>query len=36
MFGGNETDAFGDYDENELSYLDLIQSIEEGESLRQS
>ncbi|MFC5602100.1 phosphotransferase enzyme family protein [Sporosarcina koreensis] len=29
MFGGNETEALGDYDENELSYLDLIQSVEE-------
>lgn len=28
MFGGNETDALGDYDENELSYLDLIREIE--------
>lgn len=29
MFGGNETDKFGDYDENELSYLDLIQNVDE-------
>lgn len=29
MFGGNETEAIGDYDENELSYLDLIQSVAE-------
>lgn len=29
MFGGNKTDALGDYDENELSYLDLIQCVEE-------
>ncbi len=28
MFGGNETDAIGDYDENELSYLALIREIE--------
>ncbi|MFS0690967.1 phosphotransferase [Sporosarcina sp. 179-K 8C2 HS] len=29
MFGGNETDALGDYDENELNYLDFVQTIEE-------
>lgn len=29
MFGGNKTDAFGDYDENELSYLDLIKTLVE-------
>ncbi len=34
MFGGNETDAFGDYDENELSYLDLIRSINEDETFK--
>lgn len=29
MFGGNETEAFGEYDENELSYLDFIQHVED-------
>ncbi|WP_432361828.1 phosphotransferase enzyme family protein [Sporosarcina sp. UB5] len=32
MFGGNKTDAFGDYDENELSYLDLIRCIDKDET----
>lgn len=30
MFGGNETDELGDYDENELSYLDLVHSVKES------
>lgn len=30
MFGGNETDTLGDYDENELCYLDLIRCLEES------
>jgi len=33
MFGGNETDAFGDYDENELSYLDFVKSVTENKTL---
>lgn len=33
MFGGNETDALGDYDENEVSYLDLIRSLNEDETV---
>ena len=28
MFGGNKTDALGDYDENELSYLEFIEKGE--------
>src|SRR4051812_35758549 len=32
MFGGNETDKFGDYDENEMSYLELMHSINENET----
>ncbi|SHG74934.1 phosphotransferase [Ornithinibacillus halophilus] len=27
MFGGNETDAFGDYDENELCFRELIGAL---------
>ncbi len=34
MFGGNETDALGDYDENELSYLDFVQNVEGQETFR--
>lgn len=29
MFGGNKTNELGDYDENELSYLDLVHCVEE-------
>lgn len=28
LFGGNKTNELGDYDENELCYLDLVRSIE--------
>ena len=28
MFGGNKTDALGDYDENELSFRDFISEVE--------
>ncbi|WOV87144.1 hypothetical protein QWT69_14960 [Sporosarcina oncorhynchi] len=29
MFGGNATDALGDYDENELCFLDLMRTLKE-------
>ena len=29
MFGGNETEEFGDYDENEVMYLELVRCLED-------
>lgn len=29
MFGGNETEELGDYDENELCYWDLVSAVED-------
>ena len=30
LFGGNQTDELGDYDENELFFQDLIKSLDDG------
>lgn len=35
MFGGNETEEFGDYDENEVMYLELVHCLEDNEQFEQ-